>query len=86
MLAEYDADYSCACFMQLVDSILNEAQLCQVAIADAARERMEFEVSWEAWLGAQLSAAIQQPLPRGWVPHPDPVSGNLGFLNTKTGT
>ncbi|GAX82173.1 hypothetical protein CEUSTIGMA_g9601.t1 [Chlamydomonas eustigma] len=70
---------------QLVDSILLEAQLCQGAIADATRERMEFESSWDAWLGSQLSAAMQQQLPRGWVPHPDPVSGNLGFLNTKTG-
>ena len=65
--------------------MLQEADLCCAAIADVTRERLEFEAAWGGWLGAQLSAGMAQPLPRGWVPQPDPATGGMHFLNTKTG-
>lgn len=70
---------------KVIEAVLQEADLCRAAIADVTRERLEFESSWGAWLGAQLSAGMAQPLPRGWVPQPDPVNGGMHFLNTKTG-
>ena len=72
-------------YVQLVEAVLHEARLSQSAVADAVRERHEFEVAWESWLAGQLSAGMSQPLPRGWVPHPDPGSGGMHFLNTRTG-
>ena len=70
---------------QLVEAVLHEAELGRVAVADATRERLEFECAWGAWVGSQLQAGMSQPLPRGWMPQPDAASWGLHFLNTRTG-
>ena len=70
---------------QLVEAVLHEAELGRAAVADATRERLEFESAWGAWVGSQLQAGMSQPLPRGWMPQPDAASGGLHFLNTRTG-
>ena len=71
--------------VQLVEAVLQEADLSRAAVADVTRERLEFEAAWGAWLGSQLSAGMAQPLPKGWVPQPDAVTGGVHFLNTRTG-
>lgn len=70
---------------QIVEAVFHEADLSQTAAADAMRERLEFEGAWGDWLAAQLAEGMNQPLPRGWVPQPDPGSGGLHFLHTRTG-
>jgi hypothetical protein len=36
-------------------------------------------------LRLQMAAALAQPLPKGWVPHPHPQTGQPCFLDTRTG-
>ena len=69
----------------MVEVVLREADAAQAAVQDAERERLEFEAAWGSWLGQQLGTAMSQQLPRGWVPQPDPATGNIAFLNTRTG-
>ncbi|KAG1670881.1 hypothetical protein FOA52_000383 [Chlamydomonas sp. UWO 241] len=71
---------------RLVQAVLAESEMVRSAVADVRREREEFESSWGAWLSHQLSSAMAQPLPKGWVCTPSATQGGgVAFLNTRTG-
>lgn len=70
---------------QLVALVLQEAEEGERAMREVAAERQEFEASWGAWLRQQCTAALSQQLPKGWLPHQHPDTGEVCFLDTRTG-
>ena len=67
---------------ELVGTIIAEDEAISAALANAERERQEFESRWAAWISSHLNAAMSEPLPRGWIPMSD--AEGIKFLNTKT--
>lgn len=66
----------------LVGTIVAEAEASDAAVLSVERERMEFEARWDDWVSGQLSSAMNEPLPKGWLPIND--AQGVKFLNTKT--
>jgi hypothetical protein len=67
---------------ELVGTILAEAEASEAAILSAERERSEFESRWDEWVSSQLASAMNEPLPKGWLPMND--AQGVKFLNTRT--
>jgi len=60
-----------------------EAELARVR-RESAAERDGFQQAWIAFETRQIRQEMNVPLPRGWIPQADPMSGKLYFLNTRT--